>query len=137
MTDMESLGSCMSEMSISIDGQILNLQSYIDHIFKEIQNNINMLHSSIRWLSQSEDRNESLEEFLPKYLDLLDFITETGELFQPLPAAIVDLLPLDSKDDKVTFKEAVKAHKLKQKEEKSKRKAELLGKIDKFEQKEN
>lgn len=135
--DNQSLCSEMSEMSINIDGHELNLQSYIDHIFKEIQNNINMLHSSIRWLSQSEDRNESLEEFLPKYLDLLDFITETGELFQPLPAAIVDLHPLDSKDDKVAFKEAVKAHKQKQKDEKSKRKAELLGKIDKFEQKED
>ncbi len=133
--DNQSLCSEMSEMSINIDGHELNLQSYIDHIFKEIQNNINMLHSSIRWLSQSEDRNESLEEYLPKYLDLLDFITETGELFQPLPAAIVDLLPLDSKDDKISFKEAVKAHRVKQKEEKSKRKAELLGKIDKFEEK--
>lgn len=134
--DNQSLCSEMSEMSINIDGNQLNLQSFVDHVFREIQNNINMLHTSIRWLSQSEDRGESLEEFLPKYLDLLDFINETGELFQPLPAAIVDLLPLDSKEDKAKFKDAVKNHKQKQREEKTKRRAELLGKIDKFEQKE-
>jgi molecular chaperone DnaK (HSP70) len=134
MADMESLGSCMSELSINIDGTELNLESFIDHVFKEIQHAIGRTHTAIRFLANADERNETVEEYSNTYCEIVEYINMASELFTDLPKSLKDLLPLRDTEEKEVFKEMVKELKEKLKNTKAKRKEELLNKINRFEE---
>ena len=130
--DMSSLGSCLSDMSICIDGKEFDLENYIDETFKNLQKHINMLHQTIRLLAFSDDRGETVEEYGKKYCDLLEHVTEAAELFTDLPSSMADLLPEMSKDEKKMFKDIVKMKKAELKAKKAERKAKRLEHVKEF-----
>lgn len=132
--DASSIASMLSEMSVNVDGKEMNLQSYISETFKGIQGHINRLEVCVTYLAFAEDRGMTLEEYLPKFLELMDHILESTELFEGLSPAMIDCLELEG-ETKKQFKQAIKEHKQKQKEEKKKRREKQLEHVEEFKEK--
>ena len=123
--DRSSITSMMSEMSVNVDGNEYNLESYISETFRNIQRHINELEVCVGYLAFADDRGLTVEEYLPKFLELSDHVLEAAELFQGLIPAMIDCLDMNTAEKK-EFKAGVKAHKEKQKVEKKKRREEQL-----------
>jgi hypothetical protein len=57
----------MSEISVSMWGEEMDLEVAVDKIFKQIQEHLNELHGQIRQLCMSEDRGDDYDEALEYY----------------------------------------------------------------------
>jgi hypothetical protein len=95
---ISSIGSNMSQRSVSVFGEEMPLDEAIDDIFKQIQSHINLMHMSIRELCQSEDRNDSYEEAVEFYDAVASHVKEGNVVFKELVKVCKQLLPRKPKD---------------------------------------
>ena len=88
-----SVASCMSHVTVSCLGEEMGLTEAVDGIFKDIQEHMNELHSQIRQLTMTEDRNETYEEAFEYYFHICDHIKEGSDLFKELRQVMKQILP--------------------------------------------
>lgn len=90
---ISSMGSNMSERSVSCFGEDMPLEEAIDEIFKQIQEHINELHVQVRQLCQSEDRADTYDEALEFYTGVASHVKEGNIVFKELVKVCKQLLP--------------------------------------------
>ena len=56
----------------------------VDELFKEIQQNFNSIHSTIRHLAQAEDRNDTFQERCDTHFRIIDYVETVNESFKEL-----------------------------------------------------
>jgi hypothetical protein len=91
--DNDSICSAMSDVSISYNGEEMELDDAIDHIFKELQTHINQTHCTIREITQWDLRNESYDEVKVYFDEMVTHIKEGSALFKDLIGCIKQILP--------------------------------------------
>ena len=91
--DTSSICSAMSDASISYNGEEMNLDDAIDHIFRELQVHINQTHVEIREICQWDLRGEDYEETKVYFDNMVTHITEGCALFKDLTKVIKQIMP--------------------------------------------
>jgi hypothetical protein len=91
--DTSSICSAMSDVSISYNGEEMDLDDAIDHIFKELQVHINQTHVEIREICQWNLRGEDYEETKVYFDNMVTHITEGCALFKDLTKVIKQIMP--------------------------------------------
>lgn len=79
----------MSQMStassiVSFRDEEIEFDEAIDELFKEIQQNFNNIHATIRNLAMSEDRCDTYQEKLDIHFSIIDYIETVNESFDEL-----------------------------------------------------
>ena len=97
--DTSSICSVMSDASISYNGEEMNLDDAIDHIFKELQVHINQTHVEIREICQRGLRGEDDEETIVFLNNMTNHKEEGCRLFQDLKKVIKQIMLFYHKDD--------------------------------------
>lgn len=77
MSDVESLASNMSDMSVAYTGVEMTCEEFVDQAFKEIQQAVNNIHSATREILMMADRNESWSE-IKKTMDDIEKNAKEG-----------------------------------------------------------
>ena len=91
--DTSSICSAMSDVSISYNGEEMDLDDAVDHIFKELQTHINQTHVEIREICQWYLRGEDYEETKVYFDNMVSHITEGCALFKDLTKVIKQIMP--------------------------------------------
>ena len=91
--DSSSICSAMSDVSISYNGEEMELDEAIDHIFKELQTHINQTHCNIREITQWDLRGEDYDEVKVYFDDMVSHIKEGSALFKDLIGVIKQIMP--------------------------------------------
>lgn len=106
-SDTESLCSNMSNMSVTYDGEDVDLDECVDNIFKELQHHINEIHVQIREMCQFDLRGETYEETRVYYDSMAEHVKEGSLLFKDLLSVMKQIGPKKPKVPKVprTIKE--------------------------------
>ena len=87
-----SVNSCMSNMSVSINGQEIVLESALDDVFKNIQIVLNNTHCSTRECAMILDQDASFKDMVLKGDDIIDNIDEMTSLFKDLKSIIKQVI---------------------------------------------
>ena len=90
--DTSSICSAMSDASISYNGEEINFDDAIDHIFKELQLHINQTHVEICEICQLDLRGEDYEETMVYFNNMTNHIDEGCLLFKDLKKVIKQIL---------------------------------------------
>ena len=90
---VSSLCSNMSSVSINYDGNEVDLDEAIDHIFRELQHHINSTHVNIREMCQHDLRGDSYEEAKVYFDAMAVHIKEGNDLFKDLLKVMKQVLP--------------------------------------------
>lgn len=101
-----SICSAMSEVSINYNGEEMELDDAVDHIFKELQTHINQTHCEIREICQWELRGEDYDEVKVYFDSMVAHIKEGSSLFKDLIGVIKQIMPKPVKALK-TVKEVI------------------------------
>jgi hypothetical protein len=115
---MSSIASNSS--SVSFRGEQIDVSEALDMLFKDIQENLNNCHVSVRQLAQSEDRADTFLEAAQFDFEIQDFVEGLTILFKELKQVSKDVLGKPPPEYKNLYAVAVekrKADKLRAKEE--------------------
>ena len=102
-----SVNSCMSSMSVSINGQEVILESALDNVFKSIQGALNSTHCSTREACMILDQDNDFKTMVLKGDEVIDNIDEIGSLFKDLKSIIKQVM---LKPDGAEEKDWLKSH---------------------------
>ena len=83
-----SVTSMMSQVSISLNGQEMDLEGAIDETFKSLQQNLNFCQTNLRNLAQCEERGDEFEISHDICYRIHDNILEMKELFLDLNSIV-------------------------------------------------
>ena len=103
MTDLDSVCSNMSDMSVSYCGEEMDAEKFVDQAFRELQEAINNLHCATRNLMMSEERNDSYEEAKKIYDEVEATVKEGISVFKEIAKTNKSFLP--KKPKAATIKE--------------------------------
>lgn len=121
---VSSVGSCVSEMSVSVFGEELTLGEATDRVFKELQISINNTHCRIRELICDIDRDENFE-ILYGHKEQVDiYADEISALFKELKSITSQIVKPETAEEKAYVKQ--KKEELKEKKAKEKEAMKLL-----------
>ena len=98
-----SVNSCMSSMSVSINGQEVILESALDNVFKSIQGALNSTHCSTREACMILDQDASFKDMVLKGDEVIDTIDEIGFLFKDLKSIIKQVMLKPQDDEEKTW----------------------------------
>jgi enoyl-[acyl-carrier-protein] reductase (NADH) len=102
----------MSEMSVSVFGEEMQLEVAIDRVFKDIQNAINGSHCQIREMVSDMDRDDDYKVAVEHQTNIDTFVTELGDLFKQLKSVVKQITPKPETDEEkqwlATRKERIK-----------------------------
>ena len=87
-----SVNSCMSSMSVSINGQEIVLESALDDVFKSIQEALNSTHCNTRECCMILDQDSDFKTMVLKGDEVIDTIDEIGFLFKDLKSIIKQVM---------------------------------------------
>ncbi len=88
-----SVGSMMSNISVSVFGEEMDLEKALDEVFKQLQGYLNDCHSTVRNLAMCEDRNDDQIEILQIWRSLNVSIDEAMILFKELKSISKQVVP--------------------------------------------
>ena len=123
-----SVGSNSS--SVSFRGEEIDVSDALDMLFKDLQENLNHCHCSVRQLAQSEERADTFLEAAQFDFEIQDYVEGLTVLFKELKQVSKDVLgkpPPEYKNLYAIALEKRKADKLRQKEE-----AKLANQLEKM-----
>jgi hypothetical protein len=91
----------------------VDLNEALDTLFRELQENLNNSHCSIRNLGMSEDRNDSFMEMAKYHHEIEDYANDLVKLFSELKSISKQILgkPVNE-DDKIAYKKLLDQRKL-------------------------
>ena len=92
-----SICSTMSNVSVNYDGDEMDLDTAVDHIFEELQHHINQMHVEIRNICQYEVRDDDYETTKAYFDALCGHIKDGSVLFKDLQKVIRQILPAKPK----------------------------------------
>jgi len=98
-----SVNSCMSSMSVSINGQEIVLESALDDVFKNIQIALNSTHCNTREACMILDQDASFKDMVLKGDEVIDTIDEIGFLFKDLKSIIKQVMLKPQDDEEKTW----------------------------------
>jgi hypothetical protein len=125
-----SVSSQMSEMSISLNGEMIDLEVAVDETFKNLQECLNNTQCDLRNLASIDERNETFEVSHSYCTKIDDNISEMNELFKSLKSIVKQIKMKPETDEDKQF---VKDFEFKRREEKNEQKR--LAEIEKEQQK--
>ena len=126
-----SVTSMMSQVSISLNGQEMDLEQGIDETFKELQQNLNFCQTNLRNLAQCEERGDEFQISHDICYRINDNISEMQELFKDLKSIVKQIkLSADTPEEK-NWMETYNEEKKREKEEDKKIKTEDKEKMKK------
>ena len=125
-----SISSMMSECSVSIRGEEVDLEQGIDQVFKDLQQNLNLCQCSLRSLCMCDDRGDSFQESHKYTTEIDDNISEMLLLFKDLKSICKQVKMVPKTDEEKQF---VKIYELERKQEKAE--AKRLALIEREQQK--
>ena len=126
---MSSVGSNSS--SVSFRGELTDVSDALDMLFKDLQENLNHCHCSVRQLAQCEERADTFLEAAQFDFEIQDYVEGLTVLFKELKQVSKDVLgkpPPEYKNLYAIALEKRKANKLRAKEE-----AKLANQLEKLE----
>ena len=114
-----SVSSMMSECSISLNGEMIDLEVAVDETFKNLQGYLNNTQCDLRCLASCDERNETFEVSHSFCTKIDDNISEMNELFKSLKSIVKQIKMVPKTDEDKQF---VKDFEFKRKEEKQEQK---------------
>jgi hypothetical protein len=106
--------------SVSFRGEEIDVSDALDMLFKDLQENLNHCHCSVRQLSQCEERADTFMEAAQFDFEIQDYVEGLTGLFKELKQVSKDVLGKPPPEYKSLYSIALekrKADKLRQKEE--------------------
>ena len=114
-----SVCSQMSEISISIHGEDVNLIEAIDTVFRDLQHHLNSSQCNLRNLAQCGERSDEFQVSHKYCVDIDDDISEMLNLFKDLKSIVKQIkLKPESPEEVEWLKEFKLTRKLAKDEEK-------------------
>lgn len=107
-----------ASQSVSCFGETdVDLERACDQVFRELQQTLNNTHSSIRLLTQVEERNETFLEAVEIYHDILDYADQFANLMKELKGVCKQVLGKCPPEMKQEYKEWLTARSITKAEE--------------------
>ena len=109
---MSSVGSNCS--SVTFRGEEVDVSQALDELFREIQDNLNHTHCSVRQLAQCEERADTFIESATFDFEIQDHVDTLLSLFKELQSVSKDVLgkpPAEYRDEYKKMVEDRKANK--------------------------
>ena len=106
--------------SVSFRGEEMDVSDALDLLFRELQENLNHCHCSVRQLAQCEERADTFMESAEFDFQIQDYVDGLTVLFKELKQVSKDVLGKPPPEYKDEYKEALekrKADKLREKQE--------------------
>ena len=101
---MSSIGSTCSSM-VSFRGEDeIDVNDALDVLFREMQENLNSCHCSVRQLAMSEERADTYMEAAEHHFAIQDYVDVLVDLFKELKSVSKQVLGPCPKDYKTEFK---------------------------------
>ena len=114
-----SVCSQMSEMSVSMHGDEVNLVEAIDTVFRDLQQHLNSSQCNLRNLAQCGERNDEFEVSHKYCCSIDDDLSEMLLLFKDLKSIVKQIkLKPESDEEKEWLKQFELTRKLEREEEK-------------------
>ena len=126
-----SVTSMMSTVSISLNGQEMNLEGAIDETFKSLQQNLNFCQCNLRNLATCEERGDEFEISHDICYRIHDNILEMKELFLDLNSIVKQIKLKPETPEEKNWMETYNEEKKREKEEDKKIKKEDKEKMKK------
>jgi hypothetical protein len=131
--DVSSMGSCMTNMTISCMGEELTLEQGIDKVFVGLQHSLNHSQSELRCMAVDLDRDGDFKLSYGHHEQICDYVDELAELLFELKRVSLQVLgKAPDKETQIWYKEQVQARKLKLKAKKDFDKLEKQNQINKL-----
>lgn len=125
---MSTMSSASSIVSFR-DGEI-GFDEAVDELFLEIQTNFNSIHSTIRQLAMSEDRNDTFQERCDFHFTIIDYIDTVIDTFKELDGVSKQVVGKpQNEDEKKYLKDTIE--KRKQEKQRLKEEAKRLKELEK------
>lgn len=115
---MSSIASNAS--SVSFRGEEMDVDTALDTLFRELQDNLNHCHCAVRNLAQSEERAETYIEAAGYHFEIEDYVDTLLGLFTELKSVSKEVLgrpPPETREEFKALVEKRKAEKKRLKEE--------------------
>lgn len=123
---MSSIGSTTSTL-ISFRGEDeVDLNDALDTLFKELQDNLNHCHCSVRLLAQCEERNETFMEAAGYDFEIQDYVDVLLSLFKELKSVSKQTLGKPPANLKEEYKQMCEKRKEDKKREKEQAKLQSI-----------
>jgi hypothetical protein len=94
---MSSIGSATSTI-ISYNGEEIELETALDELYKDIQQNLNHSQCSVREMARSKEDSDFFE-CVPIHWAILDYVENLNELFKELTDISSQVLGKPNKDE--------------------------------------
>ena len=111
MTDIDSVASAMSDMSVSFQGSEVPLETALDEVFLQMQEYVNGIHCNTREFVGMFDQDDDYLLELDKTLEIHDAIDDMAALFKELKSVLKQCLGKPPAELKAQAKAKVDAHK--------------------------
>ena len=105
--------------SVSFRGEEMDVSDALDLLFRDLQENLNHCHCSVRQLAQCEERADTFMEAAEFDFQIQNYVDELTVLFKELKQVSKDVLGKPPPEYKDEYKEALekrKADKLREKQ---------------------
>ncbi|MEY3393472.1 MAG: hypothetical protein RL498_392 [Pseudomonadota bacterium] len=99
-------------------------------LFREVQQNLNSIHSTIRNLAMSEDRNDTFQETCDIHFQIVDYIETLYETFDELNGISKQIVGKPQNDEEKKYLKDV-TEKRKQDKQRAKEEAKRLKELEK------
>ena len=114
---MSSIGSATSTI-ISYNGEEIELETALDELYKDIQQNLNHSQCSVREMARLKEDSDFFE-CVPIHWAILDYVENLNELFKELTDISSQVLGKPNKDEKDEYKKICEDRKIRKKREKN------------------
>jgi hypothetical protein len=111
MTDINSVASAMSDMSVSFQGSEVPLETALDEVFLQMQEYVNGIHCNTREFVGMFDQDDDYLLELDKTLEVHDSIDDMALLFKELKSVLKQCLGKPPAELKAQVKTKLDAHK--------------------------
>ena len=114
-----SIGSAFSEMSVSFEGEEVDLETALDDIFKRIQEFHNGTHCDVRTLAMLPEQDDDYMESFKLFVgigDNIDGITDLMKELKGITRQLIGPVPKEYKDEVAKIKADLKRKKLLEKQ---------------------
>jgi hypothetical protein len=84
MSDIDSVCSNISDMSVSYCGEEMDAEQFVDTAFKELQTALNNLHCVTRNLMMCEDRGDSYDDAKQLFDEIQETVKDGISVFKEI-----------------------------------------------------
>lgn len=108
---VSSCASMMSAMSVNFRGEEVELEKAVDSVFRDLQDNLNGTHCTMRSILQADEQDADYSDVLQMCLEIHTNIDAMNVLFKELQAVLKQVSKPQDDEEKEMYKAAMAAFK--------------------------